>query len=176
MRKLFSLISITFLIMTVIMACNKDENEDVTQQLSDEQITLNLLEFNKGELNLDLLYGEWDVIKFAYTANGNEIMDVAEKPYTGRFSISDYINELGIPTWGFGCISSFRVEYSVSSPNLIRLSLYQTDYLLVNSPEQDAIVEALNNAYSFIVKDDELIIYFTGDKNKNLLIFKKHEL
>lgn len=164
-----------FLFLAVsIMGCNNNDDE-IVQQLTDEQISLNLLNMEGivGDIDTELLIGEWELVKFAYTANGNKIMDVAEKPYKSIFCISDYINELGVPTWGFSCMSEFRVEYLILPPNLINLSVFQVSYEWADAPEQDAIVSALNNAYSFVIKGNELIIYFTGDKNKNLLIFKK---
>jgi hypothetical protein len=46
----------------------------------------------------------------------------------------------------------------------------------INLTRTDEILDvefALKNTYGFIIKDDELIIYFTGEENKNLLIIKK---
>ena len=42
--------------------------------------------------------------------------------------------------------------------------------------EELKLYNAFSNAYSFVIKNDELIIYFTGNKNKNLnlLILKKN--
>ena len=43
----------------------------------------------------------------------------------------------------------------------------------MSPPEEKDIVSALVKAHTFVVKDDELIIYFTGMDGKNLLILKK---
>jgi len=162
--------------MIAAMGCKQNEKE---QLLSDEQITLNLA--NNVEFKPEFLIGEWELIGFAYTENGIIITDVEDltfydillNPHYSVLTMSDLTSESGIPIWLFGCESSFRVEYSILPPNLINLSLFQISYDLTNSPKQEAIVSALNKAYSFVIKDYELIIYFKGDKNKNLLIFKK---
>ena len=143
--------------------------------VSDMQITLNLAK--NGEFDPKLLIGEWDFIKFAYTADGKEITDVAEKPYPNSdLLIFGPTNELEKPiqSWLFGCSSQWRVYYEIFPPNLIKLSPSQTQFDNYSSPEDDAMVSVLNNAYSFVIKDDELIIYFT--RYKNLLISKKIKL
>jgi hypothetical protein len=40
--------------------------------------------------------------------------------------------------------------------------------------EELKVYNALENAYSFIIKNDELFIYFTANTNKNLLILEKN--
>jgi hypothetical protein len=40
-------------------------------------------------------------------------------------------------------------------------------------PEEEDIANALENAYSFTIKDRELMIYFTGTEDVNLLISEK---
>jgi len=167
--KILKLNVILFVLAVFAAGCNTNKTNDA---LDDNLIANNLLE--KGKVDQSLLIGEWELIKFAFTTNGKKIIDIAEKPYPYcRFSISDYVNEFGIPTWGVSCLTPFRVEYLISPPNLIKLSLYQTAYVLIDSPEMDAIVANLNNAYSFVINDDELIIHFKEINGKNLLIFKK---
>ena len=43
------------------------------------------------------------------------------------------------------------------------------------SHEEETLSTALMNAYSFVIKGDELIIYFTGAEDKNVLIFQKND-
>lgn len=69
-------------------------------------------------------------------------------------------------------MNEYYCNYSISA-GLIDISLiYQPTYAGV-FPEEEDIANALANAYSFTVKDNELIIYFTGTEKKNLLILKK---
>jgi hypothetical protein len=51
---------------------------------------------------------------------------------------------------------------------------YYVNITLTN--EGHTVLNALKNAYSFVIRGDELMVYFTGEKNKNLLILKKREL
>jgi hypothetical protein len=179
-KSILKLTALLLMAAGVFTACSKEP------LLDDELISSNLLKMSSfsmvEEVDPTFLAGEWNLIKFAYTEDGVEISyldddlksyNLLGEPNYSRLDIFVYTNELGVPIWLFGCESQFRVEYSFFSPNLIKLSLYQISFDLNNSPKQKAIVSALNNAHSFAIKDDELIIYFTGEKNKNLLIFKK---
>ena len=95
-------------------------------------------------------------------------------PGWGRLTTNkNFTTELGVPIWFFGDMSSFSVEYTISIHNLIKLTLYKDTFDMPNMLQQDAVIFALSNAYSYVIKGDELIIYFTKVKNRNLLIFKK---
>jgi len=178
MRKIkFYVITFSVLWFFACFSCNMLDLTD--NEMNSNEISLNLSK--NGEYEPSLLIGEWSLNKFAYTADGNKITiladdlasyDILGKPHFSRLNILDYTNELGVPVWFFSYVSQFRVEYSITPPNHIQLSLYQISYDLPNSPKQEAIVSSLNNAQSFVIKGDELMIYFTGDKDKNLLIFK----
>jgi len=166
-----------FLLMLAggLSSCNGNENTK-NDLLPPELIASNLAK--NGGFDPELISGEWRLVKFAHTTNGNiatclRTYDILGGAHYGVLQALDLTTETGIPIWLFGYISSFRVEYSISYPNLIELSLFQTSFDWPNSQQQDTVVFALNNAYSFILRNDELIIHFTGKENKNLLIFKK---
>jgi hypothetical protein len=62
------------------------------------------------------------------------------------------------------------------SGNLINLTNFGST--LKNCPDsvENDVYFALINAHSFVIRGDELIIYFTGNENRNLLILKKCKL
>ena len=149
-----------FFLLTICLigtACEKNSKKDY------DLISSNLLK--NGSHDSTLLIGKWDCVKFAYTKDGESISDVATLS-KGNIEIPDMSNQ-----WYFNYNNQWRVEHSISS-SLIKLSLYSMTYINVLQEEEN-IVSILENAYSFVIKDDELMILFTGVDDKNLLIFKK---
>ena len=151
-------------------SCEKNEPKD-----GRDLISSNLLK--TGSIESALLIGEWDCIKFAYTVDGNTILDVT--------TISNAILLIPVaPTpiehemedrWHLSCVNSNYFICSLSG-NLVELQLLLKGSTYINVPdshEENQILEALAKAYSFVIKDNELMIYFTGVENKNLLILKK---
>ena len=118
-----------------------------------------------GDIDSTLFIGEWDCIKFAYIADDKTISDVAVLS-KGYFIIPNMEDK-----WTFVHTNEIFYEHSISG-NLIKLTMRGSTFILPPQEEID-ICEALKNAYSFAIKDNELMIYFTGIENKNLLIFKK---
>ena len=159
----------------LVWSCNNAND----QPLIDEQISSNLLK--KGTANPVLLIGEWDCIKFAYTANGKKISK--EVPATPTFSIAIIV---GRANYSQLCSHDGELYVTIAFAN--HVSCYSISNNLINwshgfryvvdSPITDdeaIILNILKHAYSFAVNGDELIIYFTGEENKNLLIFEKDE-
>ena len=156
-----------------------EEEEEGEEQLFpfDEIIASNLSK--KGSNELEPLKGEWKFIKFAYTEDGYLISDVdsidSEKlTLQGMITIFkfDYHED-------FFCYP-YYLNYSISD-NLIKFSEYADDYIAQRrfnlfSDEDLEIIDILMNTYSFVIRDDELIIHFTGLEEKNLLILKKIDL
>ena len=136
-------------------------------------IASNLLK--TGTADTALLIGKWDVVKFAYTANGNEISDItaiSKAMLTIPFAVTPVENNLE-DRWRLYCVNSIWFVSSLSG-NLIELAMRGSTFVNVpDDHEENYIVLALINAYSFVIIDDELIIYFTGIEGKNLLILKK---
>jgi len=151
---------------------NKSENN---QPLSDEEISSNLS--IDGEIDSEFLIGEWDVVNFAYTADGNKISHVK--------TISDCTVDIrdGFLVQGeeeFLDHELFAVYFKICLSTYSKLgniiNLIRSDCYAINIPWTDDEIEikkSLLIAYSFVVKSDELFIYFTGVENKNLLILKK---
>jgi len=142
-----------------------------SELLSDELISSNLSK--DGEIDPELLIGEWDIIEFAYTADGKKISDVATLT-GGRLSIpfaptpKKYEAE---DRWRLSYFNSWWFICSLSG-NLIKLQIMGSTYAL-GPPEENEIVSALQNSYSYVIKGNELFIYFTKVDNKNLLILKR---
>ena len=166
-----------------ITGCNKDE-EDAVQQLSNEQIeqiTLNLSKNN--DVSYELLAGKWKPIKFAYTTDGIKVSDVATISAKYTFNIPDeyrnstdsfsFDDELLGPMF----FTNFSYFYSRSGNLISHAGGFNFMVNLPDVTDDDRMVSrTLTNVFSFVVKDNELIIYFAGDKNKNLLILKRLEL
>ena len=187
MKKLYFILLAVCLIG--MAACENKEPKD--KQI----IASNLL--NKGSVDTALLVGEWELVKFAFTIDGNTISDVA--------TISDVVNDMmlnyisiNVPNeeyvlslcdiepqlctydlssiWTFSFCYSY-LFYSVSE-NLTSFIISYFPYMvnIILTDDGNDVMNALKNAYSFVIRSDELIIHFTGVKNKNLLILKKREL
>ena len=162
-------------IMIAVWSCQSPKSDQPLpeQELSDEVIAFNLSE--GGKTDPELLIGEWDCVRFAYTEDGNTISDVAaiskgwltipvaatpkENDLTNQWRLDYHTNSIG-----FICLLK---------GNLIELVQNENGFTLRSSPEEIDIVFALTNAYSYVIKGDEIIIYFTGAGNKNLLILRK---
>ena len=154
---------------------NETENEDdhlLSDPLSDEQISSNLAK--NGEIDPELLIGEWDAIKFAYTADGEKILDVVSISSNSTL-IMDNTTSLNDELLGPFLFKYCGYFYSRSN-NLMSYLDEKTACFAINISYSDVeikIINALKNAYSYVIKDKELIIYFKGVENENLLIFKK---
>ena len=77
-------------------------------------------------------------------------------------------------------ILGFRPDelfYSISD-NLLNFNLITSDILVLvtYTDEEHQILHALQNTHNFVVKENELMIYFTGLEDKNLLILRRREL
>ena len=184
MKHLLKLSNVLLLMLAIsITGCNKDE-EDSVQQLSNEQIEQITLNLSKNdEVGYELLTGKWKPIKFAYTADGIKVSDVATISAKYTFNVPDeyrnssdsfsFDDELLGPMF----FTNFSYFYSRSSNLISYAGGFNSQVILPNITDDDRNVSrTLTNACSFVVKGNELIIYFTGDKNKNLLILKKLEL
>lgn len=161
------------------------------------EMELNSL-FNPSEhmkIDTEFLIGEWNIVKFAYTADGNKISDVAaitnvrlviqtitgNNPVRCNLNIEDIDLELSL-----SCVNWTGAYVSLSG-NFINITHCGSTYLYAIPPHEEYdITFALLNAYSFIIRGDELILYFQGDdkdwrnsflikENKNLLILKKNK-
>ena len=144
----------------VAIGCNK-------QEISQEIPPVN------EETDPALLIGEWDCVKFAYTEDGKTISDVAaiSKGHLEIPFAPTPVENNPEDRWCFEYKNAILFICSISG-NLIELKLDGYTYAMP-PPEELAIAWALENAYSFAVKDDELMIYFAKGDHWNLLILKK---
>ncbi|MCL2072862.1 MAG: hypothetical protein FWH18_02995 [Marinilabiliaceae bacterium] len=170
------------LLMVDIISCQKT---DPSTALSDEQISLNLSK--SGKIDPELLIGEWDCVKFAYTVEGKKISNVVAISQ-GRLTIPFAYSpddDNGLNRWELQVVNSIMYVCSMES-NYIELFVKRTTYINVVPPHLEYdLMYALENALSFVIKENELIIYFpkiedenrlsqcSVVKNKNLLILKK---
>jgi hypothetical protein len=170
-----------------ISGCAKTEemlpNEDETIGFlsdEDEQIAFNLL--SMGDADPALLIGSWKPVRVAYTADGNKISDVADILSDFALCMSDACTSASFSydDERLGHLYFRFCAYSYSrSGNLISLIGSESHCFQIYLPytEDDRIISyALQSACSFVVQGDELIIHFTGDKDKNLLFFKSNKL
>jgi hypothetical protein len=143
--------------------------------------TVFLLVFTGGfsackEKNNDLtpLIGEWSITKFAYTDGNNilneviisncmdstiNISDAVDYAFSMYFKICNYVYSR----------SGDRITYIQKKSSCWQVIVSWTD-------EEMEIANALQNAYKFVIKNNELMIYFTGNETKNLLILKNDKL
>ena len=189
---IFKLAAILLLMAGITSCQNKNEGENDVAQLSDEQILSILL--SNGEISgyndPELLIGEWEAVRFAYTdevyisnvaAISRASLEINSIPLD--FSVGcDF--ELENLVWRLGVWNTSLYFCSILD-NLIDITFCYSTYVLVPSPHEEYdIAFAIGNARSFVVRGDELIIYFNGDdehwkdnfkfkENKNLLILKK---
>ena len=169
--------SLLIMMSIIFWSCNELEmdNEHVVKNLS-----------KNGKNAPELLIGEWELVKFAFTADGKKISNekdisdlalmwgdkVLQISYDDPLQyIKDAPSDLFGPfhimnSYHFYSISGNRITFSRYSDNTFGIDIHITD-------EGHNVLNALKNTYSFVIKGDELIIYFIGEENRNLLILKK---
>jgi len=137
-------------------------------------ISLNLAK--QGSCDTVLLCGTWDIVAFAYTEDGNNISNITAIS-KGRLSVPVAITPIkNDPSNRWQLLHSNYNWYICSILNyFIKFQLRGSTYAYA-PPEEVEIMIALTNAFSFVLKDKgkELVIYFKGDENKNLLILEKN--
>ena len=187
---------VAILTLCVVLSWSCQNRKDLPEEpLSDELISFNLSK--SGTIDPELLIGEWDAIKFAYTADGQKISDVVKIknadlviPVAPTDTVCEvYDTETGMhifsEQWNLRCINGSMWLASISG-NLINLTFCGSTKMGVPIPHEEwDMVWALDNAKSFVIKGNELMIFFTGDeddkdftsiageKKINLIIFKK---
>ena len=136
-------------------------------------ITSNLSK--KGVATPALLIGGWDFVTYAYTEDGITISDVPTEP-KGYLQIKDAKVNSFERQWEFKYENTSYYE-CYSSGSLLELSFRGSTLIYIPDKQEREnegnLTTAIRNAYSFVIKGDELILYFTGTDDKNLLILKK---
>ena len=180
MKRLFVIMALLFF----AAACSR-EKEEASSPTPDEQAWDGPFGFLPPLIFMEdhPLTGEWDYVEFAYT-DGHTISDVAQISKGGLkipvTAVAHYNGELLPPTgdgWNsFHGANTYWFVCSISG-NTIKLISGPSTQVYAMDPderrEESDISSALINAHSFDVKGNELLIHFTGDENKNLLIAKK---
>ena len=195
--------SVMFVALCILLAnCGNQGSEEYDTEENEmvhDMISSNLLKIG-DDVTIDpaLLIGEWDCVKFAYTADGIKIFDVVKItsatlviPVAPTEPVCEvYDQETGMHSqterWILQRIYNGGSWLCSLSGNLINLTFCGATKMGVPNPhEENDIVWALDNAKSFVIKGNELMIFFTGDEeNKgftsiagerkiNLLILKK---
>ena len=192
MNKQIKLFTLLLLLVMIIAGCKKEE-------ISVKQVTINLA--GDWEFNQEHLLGMWKPVYFAYTNDGKKISgrDVISSNYTVKIESTSPIIRLVLTF-----LENYRMHYSISSyfalleikqyvyydfnPNgtgtqydtftqldKMLADLFGTDFKRVEFDYNGLkIYKALERARSFVIRNDELFIYFAGRENENLLILKKN--
>jgi len=189
------IIAIVLFLVGSFSACCNEEG----QRNKHDIISSNLL--RNGSVDTNLLVGEWNIAWFAYTTDGKKISNRTEIPIDPTLDIEWIASQNGISIteavemvrprltipfkeqndvvceglWTVSVCNTSCWDYSINN-NLINLELFGSTLKNCPYPAEDEVFRALSNAHSFVVRNDELIIYFTGVENRNLLIFKGREL
>jgi hypothetical protein len=168
---------------------NEDENSqnvgEIPQNEEELQAIFGTYAANlsrQGSNDPNHLIGKWIFKKFAYTADGNEISDLIDIYPLDFIDMPDNVKArlhywtLSIPDlnrpWTARHVNQWRVEFLING-NLIQLGAYTITYALLNGSREDRLLSYMSSAYSFVIKDDELLFFITGVEDTNLIIFKK---
>jgi hypothetical protein len=154
--------------MLLGLSCSSENEPNMSDNGKEQPVNLQEEEPLSDNEDIDptLLVGEWDCIKFAYISDDNTVSDVTVLS-KGHIIIPNMIDR-----WTFVHTNEIFYNHSFSEGNLIKFTMSGSTFVIPPQEEED-ICEALENAYSFAIIDNELIIYFTEIENKNLLILKK---
>ena len=117
----------------------------------------------KKTIDIDprLLVGEWDCAKFANKMKNGTIVDISVIS-AGHLIIPNWKDW---HQWIFVYVNDIYFHHFLSEGNLIKLIMCGSTYARV-PPEEGDICEALRSTYSFDIKGNELMIYFTETENK----------
>ena len=159
-----------------------EEYDTKENEMDHDMISSNLLEIGDAlSFDPNLLIGEWESVKFAYTLDGNKISNVANISNC-QITIADAIlwyEDDELPDheiFLYFKVCSYAYSRSGNNGNNIKFIHEKSACFAIEVPwtnDEMEVDKALRNVYYFVFINNELIIYFTGDKNKNLLIFKK---
>ena len=201
LTKKLILFTLPLLLVMIIAACNKNKDallsyEQVTKNLAGDW------EFNKEHLlgmwkPVYLAYTKdgkkisgVDVISPNYTVEITddrcELLFAFLENYSFTYSTSSYFARLREKNYIY---KGLRIKYNefTEIDNTVAILIasgwkfygmssvdFFSDFEFVELTynEELEIYSALEKAYSFVIKNDDLFIYFTGNKNTNLLILK----
>ena len=168
--------------MLFVWSCKNKSEAD--QPLSNEEISANIS--INGEVASEFLFWLWDIKAFAYTADGIKFKNFVDITSNTSLYITDHQFSYGEENddkndfvYDQQFISlhfkSCSYVYSMSGNFINFIQKFSECFLiLVQYTDEDImVINALKSAYSCAVKDNQLIIYFTGKEDKNILILQK---
>ncbi len=128
----------------------------------------------KGSADKSQLLGKWDFAAFAYTVDGIDIKN--ELPITSCGFWDGTGSMIVTDTGWINCRynNQFHFNYLLFGSNNIALKTGATTYKNVICQEVE-IQEALKTAECFVVKNQQLIIHYKEQNNRNILILNKNE-
>ncbi len=151
------IILITLIIAATTISCEKDTTT----------ICENLLE--QGIADSISIKGDWAFKYLAKTLNGKKI--------TNKEAISNE-NWIGFENnkiKGSIC-NALGGDYSISSINHISITIASITFKLCDNETNELesrLLKSLNNSKCYVISDNELIIHFSGNVDKNVLILTK---
>ena len=170
-------------------SCQNRNEVDLPEPLSDEEILLNLSK--SGNFDPELLIGEWDCVRFAYTADGRNISDVVEiskgrltipnEPFIkNRFNIENDWERIRKSQWSLDCLNWYGFFCLSLGKNIIEF--VQNGYTFAGTPtphvEHD-LTYAIRTARSYVIRGNELLFYFQkiddGNLVSNFEVIKKNK-
>ena len=137
----------------------------------------------QSNMENELIVGKWKLMKFAYSVNNqtiaNETLILNEEKDSNADAYCVYISP-DEKNLEFGT-SSMVVEwfpiyfyYSIEGSSMEFLEIRNPSYIYrMYTDTGNDILHALNNTQKYVIKGNEMSIYFTGLKGKNVLILKK---
>ena len=197
LTKRLILFTLPLLLVMIIAGCSKKK-----EPLSDRQVTINLA--GDWEFNKELLLGMWKPVYFAYTDDGKQIserkdvaisldctVEITDRGtddgliftffeiYRMLYTTSSYFARLTTKQYvyiGAGMYNGAGLQYDTFNglDNMIANTIGPDFKRVELNYGELNIYTVLEKAYGFVIRKDELFIYFTGNKNVNLLILKKN--
>ncbi|MCL2414678.1 MAG: hypothetical protein FWC94_05430 [Bacteroidales bacterium] len=190
MKKILKITAISAILLMFIGSLTSCSGKE--ERLPPEQIASNLAQ--KGSIDPKHLIGEWDIVRFANTIDGNNISIGSAISINANLTIAVPVSlYYGCSTkkidfmW-FLSTTAGKINFCCSLlGNLIDITRGPGSMVFVMPPHETYDIEfAIANARSFVIKNNELMIYFRGDEKlwkdyfaikepKNLLILKRRE-
>ncbi len=128
----------------------------------------------KGSADKSQLLGKWDFAAFAYTADGIDIKN--ERPITSCGFWTGAGSMIITDSGRVDCYYNNMFHFNYSLYNSNKITLTQAGSTKVNYMCQEVEINyALSNADCFVVKNQQLIIHYKEQNNRNILILNKSE-
>ena len=150
---------------------SKDGDDDESEGKDEEEVIMtpnDIIASNlskKGSNDWELLIGNWRWKTFAYTKDGDTISELDSIFVNMSLEIEGYYS-----SWYLKYTNKWIVHALISN-HFINLRC-SNPYATPLNDERN-LIACFEKAYSFVIKDNELIIYFTDNDHVNLIILKR---